>query len=236
MLSIIIPAYNEAENIADTLSLLDGFLAGAGHEYEIILVSDGSTDDTVAIAQRLDLPRLRIFSYQDNRGKGYAMKHGFLKSKGEILVFFDAGADFSPDHIQRFYDILNKESADIIIGSKRHPDSAVSYPLHRRLLSFAYHLLIGALFNLRVKDTQAGIKLLRREVLVACLPHVRTNGFAFDLDLLIAAQNRGFKIVEAPISLDFNKAKTSVTPMFIWQTFFDTVRIFIRNKKYRQLK
>lgn len=228
-LSIIIPAYNEGVAIKKTLRRIVRNAEALKEPYEIVVVSDGSRDDTARQARSLHLSNIKVLEYERNHGKGYALKYGVNHSTGELVTFMDAGGELDPKHLGLYLKLAELMEADIVLGSKRHPMSQVNYPLHRRLLSWTYHWLIRMLFNLRVHDTQTGFKLFRRRVLVKTLPKLLTNQYAFDVELLAVAARLGFRnITEAPVKMDFNWRKTSVGPKEIMKMLTDTLAIFYR--------
>ena len=229
MLSVIIPVYNEEKRIKETIRSLTAFLNKQHHDYELIVVDDGSSDGTLEAAKSLEGGTVRVFSYPHNCGKGHALKFGFEKSCGEVLAFFDSGLDFPPSQILEFLKILEESGADLVIGSKRHPESKVVYPWHRRLVSFGAQILVKFLFDLGVTDTQVGLKVFRREVLEKITPLVLVKRYAFDIEFLALAQHYGFKIVEAPVKLDL-KFSTAASFDSIWKCLLDTLAIFYRLK------
>jgi glycosyltransferase involved in cell wall biosynthesis len=230
-LSIIIPAYNEERNIAKTLGSLLKYFKKTPYRYEVIVVSDGSTDKTASKANRFDKKLVRVFEYKTNHGKGYALKYGVRRTRGKVVALTDAGGDFHPSHIDRFVKLMEVFDADVVIGSKRHPASVVNYPTKRRFYSRIYQLLIRLLFNLNIRDTQAGIKVFKKEVLQKILPRILVKQYAFDLELLVAAKRMGFnKIYEAPVHLNFNPATSGINPTTIWHILQDTAAIFYRAK------
>lgn len=229
MLSVIIPAYNEGKNIQATLRNLERSLDLLSREHEVIVVSDGSTDDTAARAKALKLPHVRVVSYGKNRGKGYALTVGTNESKGDMVTFLDAGGDFPGEQIDKFIKLMEVFEADIVIGSKRHPASRVNYPFGRQIGSRLYQLFIRILFNLNIRDTQTGLKLFRREVLVKCLPRALVKRYAFDLELLVIAKHLGYRrFFEAPVEMDFNAITSSLTSGAIVNALVDTAAIWYR--------
>ena len=229
MLSVIIPAYNEAHNIAQTLKHLERALESIDRSHEVIVVSDGCTDDTEARAKALKLKHVRVLSYPKNRGKGYALTYGTNESKGDMVTFLDAGGDFDAAQIDKFIKVMEVFDADVVIGSKRHPASRVNYPVGRRIGSQLYQYLIRILFNLNIKDTQTGLKLFRREVLLKCLPRALVKRYAFDLELLVIAKHLGYhRFFEAPVDMVFNAGNTSLTSPAILKALQDTAAIWYR--------
>lgn len=226
--SVVVPAYNEGKNIRRNIKEFTATFTRLQLDYELIIVDDGSEDDTYQQASKALSERVKVFTYPENRGKGYALKYGVAHATGELVTFLDADMDIHPVQTSVLLEYI--EGNDIVIGCKRHHLSRVKYPLTRRFLSACYHLMIRLLFRLRLSDTQTGIKLFRREALAAALPRVTVNGYAFDLDLLVNANNMGFKIVEAPIVLDYQFNGSGINLTTIWQIFKDTMLIFYRER------
>ena len=228
-LSLVIPAYRQAATIGQEIRALDALLGTLAPSHEILLVIDGNDDDTLGAVTRESLPpNLRIECFEDNQGKGAALKHGLLLSRGQLVAFIDAGGDLDPSALRIMLAMQELFHADIVIGSKRNSLSEVSYPPLRRIYSWTYQLLNRFLFRLRVRDTQVGVKLFRREVLQAILPRVLVKRFAFDLELLVVAYHRGFnRIVEAPVHIRHGFS-SSVNVHAAFQALWDTLAIFYR--------
>jgi glycosyltransferase involved in cell wall biosynthesis len=229
-LTVLVPAYNEEQNIAHTIYEVEKYVTNLPFNTEVLVICDGCQDKTYEIATKTAGPLTKTINYFPNQGKGYALKYGFNQSQGENLIFFDAGLDFPPHEINKFYQKLHETNSDIVIGSKRHPDSQVVYPLKRKIISKCGQIVTKTLFNLNVKDTQVGLKIFRRNVLETILPQMSINGYAFDIELLALAQHYRFKITEAPIKLDFNFRNSSVSPKTIAKTFTDSLKIFYHLK------
>jgi glycosyltransferase involved in cell wall biosynthesis len=227
-LSVVVPAYREGRRIYNNLSRLISELEKLSVSYEIVVVSDGNTDTTVREARRLESPTVKIFHYPMNIGKGFALSCGVDQSVGDLVTFIDADMELDPATIGRFIEIMQADDCDAVIGSKRHPESKVSYPAFRRLQSALYQMLIRLLFNLDVRDTQTGLKLFRRRVLQEALPLLAIKRFAFDLELLVVAGHLGYKkICEAPIQLEY-QFESTVNLASAWNVLWDTAAIFYR--------
>ena len=229
-LSVIMPSYNLggtiAANIAQVASVLDGNV-----EYEIVPVDDGSADATAAEIRRAAAgrpERVKPVFVEDNAGKGNALKEGFRASTGDFVLLLDGDLDLRPSRIPDFFDSMRKNGSDIVLGSKRHPDSEVQYPWHRRLASMVYYSIVRLLVGLPVTDTQSGMKLFRREVLGAALDRMLVKAFAFDLELLAIAYGRGAKISEAPVTLRFGEKFGCLAPSSVKSVMTDTLAIFYR--------
>jgi glycosyltransferase involved in cell wall biosynthesis len=214
--------------IYGNLSRLVGELDKLNVHYEVIVVSDGNTDATVREAQRLGSPAVHVFHYPMNIGKGFALSFGVSQSKGSLVTFVDADMKLDPANISAFMELMRTTNCDAVVGSKRHPMSRVSYPFLRTLQSAVYQQLIHLLFNLNIRDAQAGLKLFRRNVLEDVLPLLTVKKFAFDLELLVVAQQLGYRsIVEAPIRLTAHFKRT-VDPRTVLGILRDTIAIYYR--------
>lgn len=225
--SVIIPAYNEAEWIATCLEETCRVLARTQHE--VIVVDDGSQDQTAEIVRDFAArhPQVRLHSFPVNRGKGAALIQGSQLARGEFVVFLDADLELHPTHILAFYERLSEAGADVVIGSKHHPQSQLSYPLARRITSAGYAALMKFLLGLHVRDTQTGIKLFRSEVLQRAIPRLQIERFAFDLELLVAASRFGYQIIEAPVEVKFQRPHSGrMSWRTVWGMFWDTLKIF----------
>ena len=227
-LSVVVPAYREGHRIYANLIRLLSELDKLNVTYEVVVVSDGNTDATVREALRVESPVMRVFHYPMNIGKGFALSCGVDQSAGALVTFIDADMELDPANIRTFIDLMEESDCDAVIGSKRHPQSNVAYPKLRRVQSAIYQLIVRLLFNLDVRDTQTGLKLFRRQVLVEALPLLAIKKFAFDLELLVVARQLGYRnILEAPISLNY-QFESTVNLRSAWWVLWDTAAIFYR--------
>jgi glycosyltransferase involved in cell wall biosynthesis len=203
-------------------------LDASGMTFEIITVSDGSTDGSPFTLEGFPDSVVRRVSFETNLGKGRALRAGLGIGRGRYLGFIDADGDISPEFLAPFVSIMRTEHPDIIIGSKRHPDSSVHYPALRRLYSLGYQVLIHTLFRLDVNDTQVGIKLVDRRVMAAVLPLLRESRFALDLELLVLAVRLGYsRIVEAPVRIE-ERFGSTISLKAVWTLLVDTLAVFVR--------
>ncbi len=229
--SVIVPAYNESRDIAANLQAIVHALSPQVRALEIILVDDGSRDDTwrhAAATMDRSAAEVRVLRYERNQGKGFALACGARRATGAYVVFLDADLDLHPDQVPAFFDIMFQKNADAVIGSKWHPASRVDYPRWRRVMSRGYYALVRALFGLPLRDTQTGLKLFRARLLEGVLPRLLTKRFAFDVELLAVAHRMGFTIAEAPVRLEFRRDVPRLAVADSWHALVDTIAIFYR--------
>jgi glycosyltransferase involved in cell wall biosynthesis len=228
MLSVIVPAYMEGPRIGPNVRRLTEALDTIGTDYEVIVVNDGSTDDTYQEALKVAGPHVKVVGYTPNMGKGYALRYGFEKSTGDPITFIDADMELHPKEIGIFVKLMDIYQCDVVVGSKRHPQSQVHYPGLRRIQSWGYQQVVRVLFDLNVSDTQTGLKLFRRAALQAVLPYMLVRRWAYDLEFFVLARMKGFgKFIEAPVVLEYQFASTT-RPQDAFQVLRDTIKIWWR--------
>ena len=191
-------------------------------------------DDTYRNAKSVKNENIKVLGYKENRGKGFAIKYGVREAKGDVIGFIDAGMDLDPAEISIMLNIMDWNKADIVIGSKLHPDSKVDYPYQRKILSWGYRTLTHILFGFKVKDTQVGLKIFKRKVAKDVFSKIIVKKFAFDIEVLAVAYKLGYhKIYEAPVKLNF-KGAGSITSSNFWKIIllmlWDTVGVYYRLK------
>ena len=226
---MIIPAYNEAGIIGGSLNETIRVFNNFGCKYEIVVVDDGSSDNTFQNILKVSSRHTNIIVKQlkHNRGKGRALKVGFRQCAGEYVVFLDADMELHPAQLQTFFDIMRLDEADVVIGSKRHPNSRLNYPLQRKIISSVYFFLIKIFFGLPIGDTQTGLKLFKYEVLKKVFPRILVKAFGYDLEILVNVHQLGYRIAEAPIVLDTQRYGR-IGMDSIWITWRDTMAIWYR--------
>lgn len=231
-LSVIIPAYKQAKTIKKDLRHIHSTLEKIRYPYEMLVVVDGTTvDTTYKLAKQLNLSNLKILGYPSNHGKGYALRYGMARAKGDYVAFIDAGMEIDPNGISMLLEHMEWYDADIIIASKRHPASQVAYPLQRKIISKLAQIYSKVFLDLNLTDTQVGLKIFKREVLEKVLPRLLVKNYAIDLEMLSVAKHLGFKkIYEAPIKLnyDFDSLTHATGLKIIFNSFRDAMAIFYR--------
>ncbi len=236
VVSVIVPVYKKEATIISDIDSIYKALDSSRWSFEIIPVIDGFVDRSYENALKIKYPEVKVVGYKTNRGKGYAVRYGMAQATGDYIAFIDAGMDINPNGISLILEHMEWYRADIIVGSKRHPASKVKYSALRRIYSFCYQMLVFLLFRLKIRDTQVGLKVYRREVLERVLPRLVVKTFAFDIELLAVSNRLGFtRLYEAPVevALDFSSSSFNLRkPMFldpqIRNILYDTIAVFYR--------
>lgn len=200
-LSIVIPAYNEEKRIVGSLNQLFLYLDSEKITAEIIVVDDGSTDQTFKLLCPFK-DKIKIISVWPNRGKGYAVKRGVFKASGELILFFDADLATPLSEIGEFirFSELTSYQYDLLIGSRDLSRITVHRTLFRALIGQIFKLISHLILPLEVKDSQCGFKMMKREVAVEIFKKARIERWAFDLEVLYLAQKKGCRIIEIPVA------------------------------------
>lgn len=223
-LSVIVPVYKAESFIAENLRKMQKSISEQFPNNEIIAVIDGDLDNSRKEAE--SVKGVKVIGFTKNRGKGAALKYGFENSTGEYITFVDCDMDLDPKQLKNFIPYM--ATADLIIGSKRHPFSRVHYPLKRKILSKGFQIYSWLVLQVHLRDTQSGLKLIKREVLDVIMPLVMVKRYAFDLELCFLAQKHGFRTVEAPVDVDYKFNGSGVDMNAIRGMFLDTLAIRYR--------
>jgi dolichol-phosphate mannosyltransferase len=216
-ISVVIPVHNQETKISALLAKVKEILNSTLQSYEIVVVNDGSYDNTLQVLQKEELldSCIKIISYMPNRGKGHAVKTGVMQASGSIVIFVDGDFDISHNRIKEYIDEL--ENCDLVIASKRHPQSKVYSPLSRKFLSRMFNLLVQLAIGIKIKDTQSGLKAGNGAVLRTIFGVMLVKRYAFDVELLTIATAMNLNIKELPIEikLDHNFRIQDITKMLL---------------------
>lgn len=225
-LSIIIPAYNEEEYICRTLDFLVIFLDSHSYRYELIIVDDGSTDQTanaVSNWKHLTAANLRLFVNERNMGKGFAVQRGVFESIGHFVIFLDSDLPYELQAIEEFLNALQNCGYDLAIGSRVMPGSLIrGVPVSRLLAGKVFSWMISMLVLRGIPDTQCGFKAFTNHAANEIFRRVRIPGFGFDVELLYVANKLGFVIQHVPVRMMPLQKKNSRVNLFR-----DPIRMFI---------
>jgi dolichyl-phosphate beta-glucosyltransferase len=201
-LSIVLPCFDEAERLPGTLAAYLAHFPPSRAEVELIVVDDGSSDGTSAIADQIAAadPRVRVVRTPHNHGKGYAVRVGVQAAQGELVVFTDADGSYGPEQLERVVAALDR--APVAIGARLGSQAGTGSPLLRRLASPVFNRVMRLLLGLPFHDTQCGLKGFRHDAAEALFQRARVDGFAFDAEALLVARRLGFEVVEVPVTAE----------------------------------
>lgn len=218
-LSLVIPAYNEAAIIRDTIEQTLSYLSGEFSDFELIISDDGSTDNTKKIAGEIKDPRLWVTGHFPNKGKGAAVRQGVLSAKGDIIMYTDADLAYGLEAVGALSRLLVSEGADAAIGSrKKHPEGYADYPPIRFVASRCFSLITGLMAGFQY-DTQCGLKAFTREGAREIFSRCTVDGFAFDFEAMMICSKLGLHVEQLPVKIiNHRESKVSV--------FSDSIRMF----------
>jgi len=230
-LSVIIPAYNEEKRIADTLAAVQDHLAGKPWDWEVVVVDDGSADRTVdASRAAFRDARCRVLSLGRNQGKGAAIRRGMLEARGRRRLFTDADNSTPIEEVDRLLAVADEQGTAVVIASRALPESRldVRQPFYREMMGRVFNLLVRMLAVPGIHDTQCGFKLFSAEAAEAVFPSLEMTGFSFDVEALMLAREKGFRIAEVPVRW-VNSPASRVSPVRDSARMFrDVIRLRLR--------
>ena len=200
-ISIIIPAYNEALRIKQTLYEVLEYVDEKKLKVEIIVVDDGSKDSTAHTAREIKDKRVVVLSYKPNQGKGYAIKTGVKEARGDLILFIDADHSIPISHLKEFLPCI--KTHEMVIGSKamKKTEKVKSQKKHREFLGRCFNFLVRVITGVRFKDTQCGFKLFDAKAAKKIFSQMKVKRFSFDVEALYLAKKYGYKVKEMPITL-----------------------------------
>ncbi len=234
-ISVIMPIYNLASSVVSNVRKTAELFAVNGVNAEILPVDDGSSDGTAAALSEMAEMKFSGVEVKPvlcpvNGGKGAALRAGFEASTGGFVMLLDGDLDILPEQTPLFFEAMASKNADVVVGSKRHKDSRVQYPWHRRIVSWVYFTLVRIFIGLPITDTQTGMKLFKREILGEALSRMLVKTYAFDLELLSIAFQRGAKITEAPVVIRFGNKFGALSANTVKVMALDSLAVFYRLK------
>lgn len=213
-LSLCIPMYNEEKILKDTVQTVSSYMKeNFESDYEIILINDGSKDGSLAIAEEAakEHEALRVITYEENRGKGYAVRQGVLGSQGDVVIFTDCDLAYGMDVVKEMYGLFEKNPQyEVIVGSrKKHPEGYEGYTAVRKFVSLSYIKILSLIGGVKLSDFQCGCKGFRGEIGREIFSRCIIDRFAFDLEALIYAQDLHANIGEMPVKI-INHRESSI--------------------------
>jgi glycosyltransferase involved in cell wall biosynthesis len=201
VVSIVVPAFNEASRIGESIKKIDAYIQQSALSFEIIVVDDGSTDNTAEIVRDSRVKGLRLVQNYRNQGKGYTVRHGVLAASGEYVLFTDADLSAPIEELDKLLDVAVKKGADVVIGSRGLDRKYIEKHQSRlrELGGMCFNLMVRTFLGLQLYDTQCGFKLFRRERSRRVFEQQTTFGFGFDPELLFLAKRNGLAICETSV-------------------------------------
>ena len=221
--------YNEASIIKDTAITLHEYMSANFEDYEIIFSNDGSKDDCGRIVEEMNLPNVKVIGYEQNMGKGYAVRCAMLAAQGDVIMFTDADLAYGTDVIKEVHDtFLANPDAEMVMGSRNiHKDGYEGYTFIRKLASKTYIKVLCIIGGFKLSDSQCGCKAFRGDSARKIFSRCEVNRFAFDFECILWAVKYGMKIVEMPVKI-INHRESKVSVM---RDSFKMVRDILRMKK-----
>ena len=221
-LSIVIPSFNEELRLPGTLAQISSYIRASKRETEVIVVDDGSTDRTADVASsfRGEIPRLRVVANEENRGKGYSVRHGMMEARGRIVLFTDADLSAPIEEADKLLAALADH--DVAIGSRAIDRSliAIRQSVFREYAGMIFNFIVRAILRLPFVDTQCGFKAFRREQCRVIFEQQRIERFGFDPELLYLARHHGLRSAEIPVRW----AHSPATKVSMWR---DSIQMFL---------
>ena len=200
-LSVVIPVFNEEKRIRRSLEKIIGFLESRNEPSEILIVDDGSSDETVAVVESFPGADIRVLKNTTNRGKGYSVRRGFLEARGSWVLFTDADLSTPIEEIDSLIDDAAASGADVVVGSRAldRRKILIRQPRFREYAGIVFNRMVRLVLRLPIADTQCGFKLFRREPGLRVFRLQRIRRFGFDPEILYLARKRGLVIREVPV-------------------------------------
>ncbi len=199
--SVVLPAYNEAKRIRNTVETVMQYMDNTGYEYEIIIAEDGSTDGTDKIASELSsrYNNVKHLHSDERLGRGRALVNAFQQAEGDVLVYLDVDLSTDMNHLKELIDAIAVEGYDFATGSRLMKGSRTERPFKRDFASKSYNFLVRLFLGSKLHDHQCGFKAFRKSALMNVVKNVKDNHWFWDTEVLVLAQRLGFKVKEFPV-------------------------------------
>ena len=231
-LSIVIPALDEGKKIGRDVKAAAAFLEGNHLPGEIIVVDDGSKDNTAEVAKNVDVSAaipLNVIRYEQHRGKGYAIRTGIKQTSGEYVMFVDSGCCVPYEDVLRGLGLLKSGACDIAHGSRKMRGCHIQekQSLYRRICSRIFHrfVIYGMKIPAEFTDTQCGFKIYRGDVARHLYGECITDGFMFDVEIIMRAQKEGYRIKEFPVDWTCDRDSRLSPTRSLWHVLFELITI-----------
>ncbi len=225
-LSLVIPAYNEAAIISQTLTVVERYLNTLAIDYEIIVINDGSTDETLTKLNDYQSPRVKVLSYQINQGKGYAVNNGMRIARGEYVLMMDVDLSTDIKEIPVFLATMKESNCDIIIGNRNHqPFYQQQRPWGRALCGVGFAQLSATMLGCPLKDFTCGFKMFTQQAKEVITPRQRIHRWAFDSEMLFIAKQHHLTVSQLPVEWKHQGNSKVMVIKALGESFLELLRI-----------
>ena len=241
LVSLVIPSYNSVNEILETLQTTQAYFAKQPYIHEVIVINDGSQDQTAATLKALgaSYPELVILHNDHNSGKGYSIKRAVLEANGRYIFYTDVDLAYPIETLECFLPPLMAGRYEVSVGSRVHEASTFRihcrhfrYVYRRHLMSRLFNWVVRTSFGLRIMDTQCGFKGFTADAAKAIFSIVGTSGFAFDVEVLLIAKRLGYRVAELPVNFAYNGEASSVKVLqIVARTLLDLMKIYWWNHR-----
>ncbi len=234
--SIVLPAYNEANRLENAVREVERWMDRTGYDYEIIIAEDGSTDGTDVVARRLTKtdPKVRHLHSDERLGRGRALKRAFKQAEGDILVYLDVDLSTDMAHLRELIDAVAKEGYDLATGSRLMKGSEADRPFKRDFASKVYNFLVRSMLGSKLRDHQCGFKAFKRSKILPLLEEVKDDHWFWDTEILVLAQRKGLRIKEFPVRWkQSGETKVRFTKDVLYM-FSQIVRMWLESRRSKK--
>jgi hypothetical protein len=229
-LTVVVPSYNPGVRVVETVEEIHRELSASGVDVQVIVVSDGSTDGSVDTLNQIKEPWFTHIALKENSGKGAALRTAFAGLTTKYVGFIDADGDIPVSLLPKMVDTIASNEADVVFGSKWHPDSVLSISLARKFVSAIHHVIQASLLRIDISDTQVGIKVYNNDALQMVLPTLKEKTFSLDIEIFVAMVAYGHQnFIEMPVEIQRSGGST-ISFANVIKSLFDLVRIFWRSR------
>ncbi len=236
VVSVVLPAYNEANQLETAVTQVSQALQQAGYTFEIVIAEDGSTDGTAELSEQLTqkYPFVRHIHRERRLGRGTALNNAFRQCRSMVLVYMDLDLATDLKSLKPLVNAITVEGYDVSTGSRLLPESTVERSLRRNISSKSYNFLVRHMLGSKVRDHQCGFKAFKREAVLGLLGEVEATHWFWDTEILVRAQRRGLKVKEVPVEWTSGKDTKVNLAKDSWNMFLQVTKLWWKLKTKSQ--
>lgn len=233
MLSLIIPAYNEEKRIGKTLEVFYEYMHNTFSEFEMLVVNDGSKDNTLAVLEsyKEKMPKLKVLTYEKNRGKGGAVKYGVENAEGDYIFFTDADMPYSIENVKIATGVFEKTGADAVLGKRKQTENGEKYPWYRNVISKVFSMFVNMVLHIHTTDTQCGFKGFKKEAAKKIFSVNKLTGWGFDVEIFFLADKYDMKLERVEVELFHDNEGSKINVLKDSIKMFKELLIVRKNNK-----